>query len=308
MLRKRLGWLFALVAAVGLCAGPAAAWGELGHRVSAAIAYHRLTPRARQRIDQLLRQGRDNLAEPDFVSAATWADRDQFVERATASWHFASFPVNGASAFDACPRNRSPKQDLVPTANDCIVAKLGDFSDQLAGPAPDARSLRFLIHLVGDLHQPLHVADNGDRGGNCVRVVNPADVADSNLHVFWDTDVVEDLVASSAATAVRLGRPVVAADDIAARIERTITPAQAEAWVRGARGAPARGPSGWPALWARESVDVAARQAYAPLPIRGCGKVVLTPAYAANAGSVAADQLAKSGVRLAFLLNQLFDR
>jgi hypothetical protein len=300
VLRTTLGWIAALVAAVGLQASPARAWGDLGHRVVAAIAYHRLTPRAKTRVDQLLAQDHDDLTANDFASAATWADRDAFVERETARWHFAAFPLASTGPFDACPREISPRQAVMrggggPGAGGgCIVAKLPDFADQLASPSADPRALKFLIHLVADLHAPLHLAADADNSGGCVKLANPAGVADSNLHNYWDTEVVRGLGGS--------------AEDIAGRIERTITPAQADLWVRDARGAPARGPSGWPALWARETVDVAARQVYTPLAIRGCDKLTLTPAYLANSQAIASQQLAKSAVRLAFLLNQAFDR
>jgi hypothetical protein len=250
-------------------------------------------------VDQLLAQDHDDLTANDFASAATWADRDAFIDRTTASWHFAAFPLTTTGPLDACPREVSPRQTLMrgggpPGGGGCIVAKLPDFADQLASPSADPRALKFLIHLVADLHAPLHMAADADNSGGCVKLANPAGVADSNLHSYWDTEVVRALGGSQR--------------DIVDRIERIITPAQADQWVRDARGAPARGPSGWPALWARETLDVAARQVYAPLAIHGCDRLTLTPAYQANSQTVASQQLAKSAVRLAFLLNQAFDR
>jgi hypothetical protein len=301
----RTVWTAVLGAALALAAtSPALAWGSMGHKVAARIAYDNLHKNAKAAVDALLRRSADSLTPSDFVSVSVWADRDRYLERSTGPWHFASFPLRGATNYDTCPVVASPKQDVAPSASNCIVAKLSEFAEQLAGPSPDPRSLRFLIHLVADLHQPLHVADNGDQGGNCVRLKNGRDVADSNLHVFWDVDVVEDQAPPGATD----GDETATAIAIALQIEKTITPERSAAWLQSAQGAPSRGPAGWPALWARESVEVAAAKAYAPIRPHGCDSLTLPPTYEGNAQAVAAEQLAKSGVRLAFLLNQIFDR
>lgn len=284
-MRSRWTWLFGLCAAATLASTPALAWGEFGHKVSALIAYHRLTPRTKAAVDRLLLQGRDGLTDPDFVSVSTWADRERFTDRASGGWHIADLPVRGTAAPAGCAPG--PKRDAA-----CLVEKLNEFAQQLSGPSPDPRSLKFLINLVADVHEPLHVADNGDHGGNCVQLVNPKDEADSNLHTYWDTTIVRQLGSSP--------------EEIAARIEHGMAPGQADSWVRAVQ---AGGPAASFSAMADETLAVARRDVYGTLPpMRGCAKVVLPASYATNAKAVTEQQLAKSGVRLAAILNRLFDR
>jgi hypothetical protein len=278
-----------LAAGAALCSSPALAWGDLGHEVIARIAYGRLTPAARARVDALLAADPDTLTAPDFASRATWADKYRAGRRGTAPWHYVDVELNRPDLDAAC--FRSPK--LAPgqpasqgPAQDCLVDKIDEFAAELHDPstAPAERLLafKFLIHFVGDLHQPLHAADHHDRGGNCVGLEPSPDGHARNLHAFWDSSVV-----------YALGR---SADDIAARLDAQITPAEAKAWSRG--DAPA---------WALETFRLARRDAYA-LPARPTCEarraVSLSPAYEAAAEQDAAMQLEKAGVRLAAVLNR----
>jgi hypothetical protein len=167
-----------------------------------------------------------------------------------------------------------------------VVDKINEFEAELRSPStPPAErlmALKFLIHFVGDLHQPLHAADHDDKGGNCIGLSPSPDGRDTNLHAYWDTGVVQALGGS--------------AEAIAAELERRITPADISAWSRGDAK-----------TWAMESFALARKDTYA-LPSRPTcaehGAVALSPAYQAEARKDAALQLEKAGVRMAVLLNR----
>jgi hypothetical protein len=139
-------------------------------------------------------------------------------------------------------------------------------------------ALKFLLHFVGDLHQPLHASDDHDRGGNDKRVSVPG-FRSGNLHHFWDVEFVE-----------QLGRD---ARSIAARLIGQISSAQVAEWS-----------AGTPADWAPEAFAIARDDAYGRLPqplVRGTYH--LNEEYITMATNDAALQLSKAGVRLASVLN-----
>jgi hypothetical protein len=143
------------------------------------------------------------------------------------------------------------------------------------GEGVRAEALRFLIHLTADVHQPLHAEDNDDRGGNQIRVVMGRERA--NLHRIWDADVVEVQGVDAAA----------AADSIA----RSISPAQRKAWT-----------SGTAAGWANEAHAIARDRIYPPL--QGRRELRLPRDYVWRQAATARIQLARAGIRLAWLLNR----
>jgi hypothetical protein len=280
---------FVLSAAILTVASPAAAWGDLGHEVTALIAYHHLTPAAKSKVDALLASDPDTLTAPDFASRATWADKFRNGHRETAPWHFVDIEIDRPDLKSACfgfpplaagqPASQGPSQD-------CVVDKIEEFAAELQNPPTSAPerllALKFLMHFVGDLHQPLHASDHADRGGNCIGLAPSPDGHAKNLHAYWDTGVVEPLGAS--------------AQDIAAKLDGAITPAQAKAWTRGdARS------------WAMESFQIARRDTYMLPAQPTCNdhaSVALSDAYQTMARRDAASQLEKAGIRMAFLLNQ----
>jgi len=270
-------------------AGPAAAWGDFGHKVISLIAYRHLTPQARRRLDALLKSDTDSLTAPDFPSRATWADRYAKIHRETAAWHFMDEEIDRPDVAAACfgfPPLAAGQAAGAGPAQDCVIDKIDQFSAELRDPAtaPGERllALKFLIHFVGDLHQPLHVADHRDRGGNCVKL-SPAPSGDvTNLHLFWDITAPQALGSTPEAVATTL--------------DAKATPEQVKAWARGdARS------------WAAESFDLGRRDAY-DLPQRPtCADqnvtIALTPAYQAAAEADTAQRLEIAGVRLASVLN-----
>jgi hypothetical protein len=154
----------------------AAFWYDEGHRLVARLAAVRLTPRTAAAVRELL--GGQSLAD-----AALWADRIRTARPDTKPLHYVNIPL-GASGYEPardCPDGR------------CIIAAIErerqTLADANAPAASRAEALRFLAHFIADLHQPLHVADNGDRGGNDRPVTFLG--ATKNLHEVWDGELIE---------------------------------------------------------------------------------------------------------------------
>lgn len=164
---------------------PLLAWNETGHKTVASLAYQNLKKPVRDRVDALLRQHPHyaNFQGPPFLAAACWPDvirgNPQYDH---ANWHYINVPFS--------PDNTPfPPVDYdAPGA----LSKIREFRKTVGDPAvpePErAIQLAWLLHLVGDLHQPLHTVarftrqlPQGDRGGNLVFVVGA-----SNLHSYWD--------------------------------------------------------------------------------------------------------------------------
>ncbi len=266
---------------------PAFAWGNEGHETIALIARSYLTPDVRAKVDALLASDPDTLTAPDMASRATWADAwRNSGHRETAPWHFTDIELASPDLRSACfgfpapvnPASAGPVQD-------CVVDKVREFSAELASPGtpqPERLlALKYLLHLVGDLHQPLHSSDNQDRGGNCV-LVSAGGTRNVNLHAWWDTVVVGELGADPVA--------------LAASLRARITPAQAAQWRTGEAG-----------TWAQEAFGVARTTVYKIGSQPGCNRDVapipLPAGYDAAARTAAALQLERAGVRLAALLN-----
>ncbi|WP_165068765.1 S1/P1 nuclease [Paludisphaera rhizosphaerae] len=173
--RRLIATAAALLAAfVGATPPSVFAWGRNAHRASARLAESRLTPEARALIRELLDEG-ESLAD-----ASTWADDHSRDIPGSASWHFVNVPVD------------SDHYEGRYCHGDCVVTRLAEFRRILADPtAPKARrrmALRYVVHLVQDVHQPLHVGDRRDRGGNNVQVSFFRDDF-TNLHQVWDSGI-----------------------------------------------------------------------------------------------------------------------
>ena len=168
----------ALAASLGFCPD-AAAWGLTGHRVTAAIGDKYLSAEARAAVREILEPG-ESLAEaanfPDFMRASD----DPFWKQA-GPFHFVTVP-KGKTYVDVGP----------PPQGDAVTA-LKRFSDTIknpaASPADKRVALRFIVHIVGDLHQPLHNGNGLDSGGNDVKVKFFG--ADVTLHSVWDEGLIE---------------------------------------------------------------------------------------------------------------------
>jgi hypothetical protein len=170
-----------------------------------------------------------------------------------------------------------------------VVHKVDEFAAELGDARTSAAekrlALKFLMHLVGDLHQPLHVADHQDRGGNALAVFHGATQSPDNLHSYWDTRLVEKLGSDP--------------HRIGAALDAKIAGKDARRWS-----------TGTPALWAQETFAQARDVAYVfngesfVIDANGARTVRLDAAYEARALPVVREQLSKAGVRLAALLNE----
>jgi nuclease S1 len=160
-------------------AAPVWAWGRLGHRVISRVAEKKLNPKAKLAIAALLEPG-ESLAD-----ASTWPDEHRRELPRTAPWHYVDVPL-------AEPRYHSLFSGDLPERG-YVVDKIHDFKVILKDPArsiEDRRfALRFLIHCIEDLHMPLHVGDNNDKGGNQtqVRFFDEG----TNLHRLWDSQIIQ---------------------------------------------------------------------------------------------------------------------
>ena len=246
----------------------ASAWGPQGHRVIAKVAEGRLDPAAKAAIKDLLHPG-DTLPE-----LADWADRDGHdAVPGSAKWHFINVPIRDAR-FDP----RLIRDD------DNVVVKIKQYRPILGDrskPKQDRqRALLFLVHFVSDLHQPMHVGDNGDRGGNDTQVqfFNEG----TNLHKLWDSDLIHRIGGND--------------QTWMARVDRDITPETAKEWSKGTVDD-----------WTDETFQVA-KLAYKPLddaPKAIPKGVKLDEAYLKRAEPILERQMARAAVRLANELNAI---
>lgn len=162
---------FAMTATVSV----AHAWGSEGHQIIAAIAQQNLQPAAAKEVDRVL------ALEPGatLVSISTWADEHR--SPATAAWHYINFPKGNCQYEQErdCPDGK------------CVVEAIRKQTSILQFDVNDEKrlnALKYLVHLVGDVHQPLHAGWAEDRGGNNYQL--QAFMRGSNLHAWWDTGMI----------------------------------------------------------------------------------------------------------------------
>src|ERR1700722_3201475 len=123
-----------LACALLAAANPANAWGDLGHKVTALIAYRHLTPAAKIKVDAMLAGDADTLTAPDFASRATWADKYRNDHRETAAWHYVDIEIDHPDLESACfgfPALGAGQVASAGSAQDCIVNKIGQFEHEL---------------------------------------------------------------------------------------------------------------------------------------------------------------------------------
>ena len=249
------------------------AWGPAGHEIVAEIASLHLTPRAQAGIAELLGPNRhisDN-------GIANWPDFIRHDRPETGPWHFVDIPFAATGYV--------PQRDC--KDGQCVIDQVTHFASVLgdtnATVVTRAEAIRFLIHFVADLHQPLHCAErNGDHGGNLRTMSDPHDRKPSNLHKIWDNELVHECLGDQSIAAFARG------------LNARATPAEQQEWVRGTV-----------ANWAWASHELAVKHVYKDIPLDGPA-VPLTAAYIAANRPIVELQLTKAGLRLAYLLNQAF--
>ncbi|MBW8887572.1 MAG: S1/P1 nuclease [Fibrobacteres bacterium] len=252
---------------------PAWPWGEFGHQVVGALAEDMLTPKAEAQVKVLL--GPEGGGPTSLAAASTWADEIRTLRPATRPWHYITFQID-----DAHPDVARADTPNAVTALDKEMAVLADpGADRYARE----EALKWVVHLVGDLHQPLHAGEDHDKGGNLAQVkVNRRTYA---LHAVWDYVLLE-----------RLRLPV---DSVKAMLEREI--AADPAWLsRNAQGTPSR--------WAMEThaLSPACYLLHGKRIPKG-KKVQLDRDYVRAATLTSLAQLKRAGARLAFVLNRALD-
>lgn len=266
---RRLAGLSLLVALTTLAAASTAlGWGRIGHRTSARLCETLLTPATKAAIRDLLEPG-ESLAD-----ASLWPDEHRRERPETAPWHYVNVPIT------------EPKYDpRFCQKEGCVVGKIPDLlatlKDRSAPLAQRREALRFLVHCVQDMHQPVHVGDRRDRGGNDLQVRFFDD--GSNLHRVWDSGLIEHVDRDEGRTLDRL--------------KAAFTPE----FVRSAS-------SGTVEDWANESLALA-RDAYVDpvtnTPLRSGSKLGF--AYEGRHTPVAERRILQSAARLARLLNEALD-
>jgi hypothetical protein len=299
---------------------PARAWGCEGHQVVALLAEKHLTAHALAMTKQILAEGPIDPSLNRFckeggidaiADASTWPDDIRSLRPETAPWHYVDIPL-GTTRRDIetfC----DPKEGCVTRA---ITEQLAILRSADSDSQKRAGALRFVIHFVGDLHQPLHAVTNNDQGGNCVPVAFFDSVPQSrnpqtesyapNLHGVWDTNILAKATEGKTVDQV--------ASDLDQAFERKII-----RWQRGSANVDE---------WAWESYQLAVKKVYGKVPVRipietpqpimSCAddnhvstrmlklKEHLDEPYQNMAAPIVRQRLAQAAARLAMLLNQLW--
>lgn len=279
---RLLAALAVLTALVSLPA-PALAWGELGHRVVADLAYQHLKPTAKARVDAIL--AARAVREPG-CGIVTFADAAAFPECVKGVGKYRRYARLHIDNISIC----EPRPDYCKNgecASGAAKRALATLRNPLSTPEQQGLALAEAAHFIGDLHEPMNTADNRDSQGEKLRVSLPGSAnKDLNLHDVWE----EQLVAVA-----------VGSEELGARYLRPIADAHQEEWSLGD-----------PDSWTAETHNVAKAFAYARLPMAPvCGKRYvnnqgLDRVYIIDATAVVRDQLARAAVRLAAAMNSAF--
>ncbi|MEN1927174.1 S1/P1 nuclease [Luteimonas sp. MJ293] len=265
--------LFAALLCVIAAPAPAHAWSARGHRLVGHVAESGLTPAARAEAERLL-QGEQDAEKRSLAGIATWADElrgsDPVLGRRSAGWHYVNIGEDDCTyqADRHCP------------GGNCIVAAIDDqaaiLGDQSRSDAERLQALKFVVHFVGDVHQPMHAGYAHDRGGNDVQL-NLRDGTrngyGTNLHALWDGGLFYNLRESEERHLRELGK-----------LQVSVPPADA------------------PATWAEESCRIAVDPSVAPQDTR------VGMDYVYRWRPAAEERVVIAGQRLATLLNRLLDR
>jgi len=271
----------------------ALAWGPEAHRMVGDIAAEQLNAKANAKVLKLLSD--DRLADGQLSGrrtlgeVASWADeiREYDPKKPGRRLHFDDIPLCEAPDYSRYCKN-----------GQCASAQIGRqlkiLGDERARLPQRNRALKWVVHLVGDIHQPLHASNRHDQGGNVVQVSffgqrdNPP-YGNLNLHAVWDVHMVRRLLAERGGERAFVSAP--------------LSDGEKAAWGRGSISD-----------WIRESHEIARDSAYTALPVAAsCGRkiagvVEIDQAYYAKAAPVIEIQIKKAGVRLARVLNETLGR
>ena len=235
-------------------------WGATGHRVTGLIAEKHLNAKARKKLRELL--GQESLA-----IAATWMDdvRSDSTYDYMTDWHWVT--VETGQTYDQSIKNMNG--DVIMTLERII----GELKSRKLDRKKEIEAIKILIHLIGDIHQPLHVGCCDDSGGNKVKVSWFR--SDTNLHTVWDTNMIDGTKLSYTELGESLGIPD-------------------QATVKRLQSAGVRD-------WATESMSYR-KQVYA------IGKGNLSYDYSYQNMPLVNQRLLQAGVRLAGILNEIYGK
>jgi nuclease S1 len=317
-MKMKIALIAGAIALLTYAAPPAGAWGCKGHQTVALIAEKHLTPEAKQflqkllndnPIDRKLKRWCGNATSDLLVDASTWPD-DVRNERKNGPWHYIDIPrgkhqgdLGEYCGSEGCVTRAIEEQRAI-------------LKDKSADPLKRAEAIRYLVHFVGDMHQPLHAINNADNGGNCVAVKyfrrdplpNPMhperEDYSPNLHQIWDTEIAE--------RDMEVSNPFRYADELQEKFH-----AESAAWE--AAGIHLDN-------WAWESHERAESAVYDAFPkkialepdvkLKSCAEnnhmgkrmfdkqLAVDDAYQNNAAKAVESAIAEAGVRLAMILNE----
>ncbi|KAK0517482.1 hypothetical protein JMJ35_000637 [Cladonia borealis] len=265
----------------------ALAWGVLGHATIATIAQNYLTPTAQTYVSSILGQG------ITMASIASWADQ----YRETRAGRF-SEPFHFIDAHDSPPTNCSISLSRDCGTKGCVVSAISNYTSRIQDPSlPSTErtaALKFLIHFLGDITQPLH-DEAFEVGGNDISVT--WDGEETNLHACWDTKMVEKLAGGENSSSVLEAF----AGGLIGEIDNGTYSSEKDSWISCVDVSPASGVKGCAVEWA---TDANALNCVYVLVGDESG-VELDGAYYEGAREYLGEQIAKGGYRLGAFLNGL---
>lgn len=179
-----------------LAAPQGRAWGREGHRLTALVAEEYLTPETKAQIAELL--AADSSGKETLADIAPWADSYRADHPETGAWHFVDIPKSEAN-FDRMRDCPEPASDPKSPWRDCVTDRILYFEGRLGDTSLDLKqraiALKFVVHLIGDVHQPFHALGD-DRGGNGIPVSflgsSMCDAFQCNLHGVWDSSLIDE--------------------------------------------------------------------------------------------------------------------
>jgi len=258
-MKKYLLLGFAVCLSVGLLS-----WGVAGHRTIGEIAERHLSPQAKTAVDKLL--GHETMAE-----ASTWADEIRSANPETGAWHFIDVPLGlSFTDFETQVKNTAGTNVYKALLNAEYTLK-----DSKSNQRQQVEALKFIIHFVGDMHQPMHVSRTEDKGGNTIQLTFNGE--DTNLHTLWDSKL--------------LDHEGLSYDKLADKFDHA-TPEQITKWQ-----------SDPIIIWAWESYQISSIL-YGE--VNNDGSTKLGQDYYDTHIPVVESRIEKAGIRLAGLLNNIF--
>ena len=300
-----------------MLASPAWGWWCEGHEMVALIAERHLNPNAlaavtallkSQPVDPSLQRFCKDIPKDLMADASTWADDVKKAEQ-TGTWHYMDLPL-GMKRGELAPYC----QPVGPSVNGgartgCILSalryNLNVLHDDKESDGERAKALRYLIHLIGDMHQPLHTTANNDQGGNCVPIQFFSEPKTANLHSVWDGMILSRDMTAKTRTITQM------ADDLDREYQK-----QAGSWTK--HGTEFE-------KWISEGHRLAQKVTYGELQPRipveayeehpdckaesakdGALHLRVDEEYQRKAAPVIEEQIAKAGYRLAEVLNEVW--